>query len=180
MKPRLLHLACVVGVISLLAPLVWAQLVDERAVKAAFVFNLTKYVEWPQPNQELIVGINDDSPTAETLKKVLDGRNSESRPIRVLLFPSDAQLEQCNILYVGHSSPKKWRALLERVRKKSILTVGDSDSFAQDGGIVGLVTTGDHVQIQVNLVAAAEAHLKISSRLLNLSTIVQPTPEVRH
>jgi hypothetical protein len=180
MKPRRLHLACALGVISLLASIAWAQLADERAVKAVFVFNLTKYVEWPQPNQELIVGINDDASTAETLKKVLDGRTSESRPIRVLLFPSEAQLEQCSILYVGHSSPKKWRAVLERVRNKSILTVGDSDSFAQDGGIVGLVTTGDHIQIQVNLVAAGEAHLKISSRLLNLSTIVQQTHEVMH
>jgi len=180
MKPMLLRLACALGLISLLAPLAWTQLVDERAVKAAFVFNLTKYVEWPQPNHELIVGVNDDSPTAETLKKVLDGRNSESRPIRVLLFPSDAQLEQCNILYVGHSSPKKWRAVLERVRNKNILTVGDSDSFAKDGGIVGLVTAGDHIQIEVNLAAAAEAHLKISSRLLHLSTIVQPTHEARH
>jgi hypothetical protein len=181
MKPsRLLRLARALGVISLLAPLACAQLVDERAVKAAFVFNLTKYVEWPHPSQELIVGVDDDSPTAETLKKVLEGRNSESRPIHVLLFPSDAQLEQCNILYLGHSSPKKWRAVLDRVRNKSILTVGDSDSFARDGGIIGLVTAADHVQIQVNLVAASEGHLKISSRLLNLSTIVQPTREVRH
>jgi hypothetical protein len=181
MKPaRLMRLACALGVISLLPSLACAQLADERAVKAAFVFNLTKYVEWLHPSPELIVGVNDDGPTAQTLKEVLDGRNSESRPIRVLLFPSDAQLEQCNILYVGHSSPKKWRAVLDRVRNKSILTVGDSDSFAQDGGIVGLVTAGDHIQIQVNLVAASEAHLKISSRLLNLSTIVQPTHEVRH
>jgi hypothetical protein len=175
-----LRLACALSVIALLAPLACAQLAGEGAVKAAFVFNLTKYVEWPHPSQELIIGVNDDSSTAETLKKVLDGKNSDSRHIRILLLPSDAQLEECDILYLGHSSPKKWRAVLDRVHNKSILTVGDSGSFAQDGGIVGLVKTGDHVEIQVNLAAASEAHLKISSRLLNLATIVQPEREVRH
>jgi hypothetical protein len=175
-----LRLACALGVVALLAPLAWAQGADESAVRAAFVFNLTKYVEWPHPPQELIIGVNDDSSTAETLKKVLDGKNSDSRLIRVLLFPSNAQLEECNILYLGHSSPKKWRAVLDRVHNKSILTVGDSESFARDEGMVSLVTTGDHVQIQVNLVAVSEAHLKISSRLLNLATIVHPEPEVKH
>lgn len=173
-------LACALSLVSLFAPLLSAQLQDERTVKAAFVFNLTKYVEWPHPSQELTIGFVGDGPMGETLQKVLDGKTSESRPIRVLLFPSDEQLQQCNILYIAQSSPKKIRAVVDKVRNKSVLTVGDSDSFARNGGMVGLVRTGDQVQIQVNLEATEESHLKISSRLLNLSTIVQPVATVRN
>lgn len=175
-----LKLVCALGVISLLAVPARAQ-VNERAVKVAFVFNLTKYVEWPQRNSELIVGVVGEGPMVEALETQLAGKSSESRPIRVVEFPSDAQLERCHILYVAYSTPKKARAAVERVRNKSILTVGDSDSFAHDGGMVGLVTAEDHIQIQVNLKAAEEAHLKISSRVLGLATIVETKPaEVGH
>ena len=181
MEP-LFGLSCVFifSLISLFAPLLSAQLKDESAVKAALVFNLTKYVEWPHQSQALTIGFVGDGPMGETLQKVLDGKTSESRPIRVLLFPSDGQLEQCNILYIAQSSPNKIRAAIDKVRNKGVLTVGDSDSFARNGGMVGLVRTGDQVQIQVNLEATEESQLKISSRLLNLSTIVQGTPAVRN
>jgi hypothetical protein len=168
------------GLMSLLAPCLSAQVQDERAVKAAYVFNLTKYVEWPHPNPELTIGFVGEGPMGETLQKVLDGKTSEARPIRVILSPSDEQLQRCNILYIAQSSPKKIRAAVDKVRNKDVLTIGDSDSFARNGGMVGLVRTGDQVQIQVNLEASEEAHLKISSRVLNLSTIVQPAPGVRN
>lgn len=173
-------LVCALSLVSLFAPLLSAQSQDERAVKAAFVFNLTKYVEWPHPSQELVIGFVGDGPMGEMLQKVLDGKTSEARPIRVLLFPSDEQLQQCSILYVAQSAPKKIRAVVDKVRNKGVLTVGDSDSFARNGGMVGLVRTGDQVQIQVNREATEESHLKISSRLLNLSTIVQTVPAVRN
>jgi hypothetical protein len=174
----LIFAACVIGVIPGLVLPTRAQVQDDRAVKVAFVFNLTKYVEWPHPSQELIVGVMGDGPMAEALPMLLAGRSSESRPIRVVVSPSDAQLESCQLLYIAYSSPKKVLTAIQRVRKMSILTVGDSDSFARDGGMVGLVSTEDHIQIQVNLEATAEGHLKISSRLLELSTIVKTKPGV--
>ena len=179
-RATLAGLACALILILQFVPLLSAQLQDERAVKAAFVFNLTKYVEWPHPSQELTIGFVGDGPMGETLQKVLDGKTSESRHIRVLQFPSDGQLQQCSILYIAQSSPNKIRAIVNKVRNKGVLTVGDSDSFARNGGMVGLVRAGEQVQIQVNLEATQESQLKISSRLLNLSTIVQPVPAVRN
>jgi len=177
-RVTLAGLAIALSLVSLFAPLLSAQLQDEGAVKAAFVFNLTKYVEWPHPSQDLTIGFIGDGPMGETLQKMLDGKTSESRPVRVLLYPSDERLEQCNILFIAQSSPKKIRATLDKVRNKGVLTVGDSDSFARNGGMIGLVRTGDQVQLQVNLEATEASRLKISSRLLNLATIVRATPAV--
>ncbi len=176
---RLACWLCALLAASLLAPFLNAQVLDERAIKVAYVFNLTKYVEWPHAGSQLVLGFVGDGSMGEALEKMLTGKTSESRVIRVVLSPKDEALEQCDVLYVAYSSPKKVRATLDRVRSKSVLTVGDTESFPKEGGMVGLVKTGQQVQIQVNLEAVREARLKISSRVLDLATIVHSTTEAR-
>lgn len=157
-----------------------AQSHDERSVKAAFVFNLTKYVEWPQPNSEMVIGYLGEEGTGEIFKKMLDGKRSGSQSIRVLLLPSTADLQRCQILYVAESSENKVRVALEQVRGKSVLTVGDTDSFIREGGMVGLITMGEQIQIKISLEVAQESRLKISSRLLSIATLVKPVAEARN
>jgi len=155
-----------------------AQFQDESAVRAAFVFNLTKYVEWPHPGDEIVIGFVGDEHMGETLRKTLAGKTVESRPIRVVLSPTDDELQHCHLLYITHSSSKTLHAALDKVRSKGVLTVGDTDSFTREGGIIGLVRSGEQIQIQVNLEMAQESQLKISSRLLNLATLVKSAPGV--
>lgn len=150
----------------------WAQH-EERSVRAAFVYNLTKYVEWPHPGKELVIGFVGDDGIGDTLQKVLAGKSNQERTIRVVLSPSDEELQACNLVYVGYSSTEKIRGVLEKVRNKSILSVGESNHFALDGGMVGLVRVGDEIQIQVNLDEVQRGRLKISSRLLNLAVIAR-------
>lgn len=150
----------------------WAQH-EERSVRAAFVYNLTKYVEWPHPDKELVLGFVGDDGVGETLQKVLAGKSSPDRPIRVVISPSDEELQRCDLVYVGYSSKEKIRGVLEKLRDKNILSVGESDRFAGEGGMVGLVRVGDEIQIQVNLDEVQARGLKISSRLLNLAVIAR-------
>jgi hypothetical protein len=178
-RPMMTRLACVLILLLLTALAGRAQLRDERAVKAAFVFNLTKYVEWPQASNEMLIGFVGEGPTGDVLKNMLDGKTSESRPIRVLLSPSDQELERCNILYIADPSPPRIRATLDRVHGRSILTVGDTGSFVRQGGMISLVTVGEQVQIQVSVETAQASQLKISSRLLNIAIIVRPIAEAR-
>ncbi len=181
MKLRLFAQAtCLLALLFFRASPSGAQPHDEHTVKAALVFNLTKYVEWPQGNSEFVIGFIGEGSMGEVLKSMLDGKTSESRTIHVLLSPSDQDLARCNLLYIAEPSPKNIHAALDRVRDKSILTVGDSDSFVREGGMIGLVTMGDLVKIQVRLQAAQDSHLKISSRLLNIAILVPSTPEARN
>ena len=128
----------------------WGQH-EERSVRAAFVYNLTKYVEWPRAGKELVIGFVGDDGIGETLQKVLAGKSAQERVIRVVLSPSDEELQRCDLVYVGYSAKEKIREVLEKVRGKEILSVGESGHFALDGGMVGLVRVGDEIQIQVNL-----------------------------
>ena len=159
--------------LSTLAPWSSGQMQDERAVRAAFVYNLTKYVEWPRPGSELVIGFIGEGSMGGILEKMLVGKTSASRTIRVLLSPSDEQFAQCNVLYVAQASSEQIHSALDKARNKGILTVGETASFPREGGMIGLVRAGDQILIQVNLDVVQEARLKISSRLLNLSTIVR-------
>jgi len=167
-------LACALGLLALLPSVSGSQSQDERAVRAAYVFNLSRYVEWPSEKKELVIGFIGPRDTGEFLLKMLDGKKSESRPIHVMLFPSDDELPRCSMLYIADSQAKKIRATLEKVEDKSIVTVGEADSFTQIGGMVGLVKVGELIQMQVNLEATQRAGIKISSRMLNLAMIVRP------
>jgi hypothetical protein len=176
---RMTYTRAVAVMIGLCCALVWhsaahAQVRDERAVKAAFVYNLTRYVEWPQARKELLIGVIGDPQTGQVLKSVLEGKMSDSATIRVLLAPSDNELDQVAVLYVAGSSPNVIEEALRRARNKSALTIGETETFARAGGMVALVTVEDHVHIFVNLQASEAKDLKISSRLLNLASIVKP------
>ena len=150
----------------------FAQSADESAVKAAFVFNLTKYVEWPQTNsKELLIAVLADSNMTETLKRMLDGKTSQSRLIKVVAYV-DGVPDHFDLLYVGNSPHKKLPPLLLRARTNEALTVGDTVSFAHEGGMVGLLKAGDHIEMEINLEEVQSAHLKISSHLLALTGLV--------
>jgi hypothetical protein len=150
-----------------------AQVHNPDAVKAAFVYNLTKYVEWRETRDELIIGFVGSGPMGRHLSS-LAGKTSESRVIYVVEFPSEEAIGNCDILFVGAISAKSRRGLLQKVQAKGILTVSDEASFTREGGMVGLVTVGDHVQLEINLGAVQAAHLKISSRLLTVAVLVNP------
>lgn len=176
-RPFFALVCALLGVLVLLSQplLLSAQQHDERAVRAAFVYNLAKYVEWPSGGNEFVVGFFGEDELGELLRQTLLGKTIGAKSIRVVLNPSDAELESCDLVYLSQSAPNKFSPVLEKLRKRSTLTVGQNDSFARHGGMVGLVRSGDHIQIQVNLEAAQRAGLKIDSRLLNLAVIVHTT-----
>jgi len=152
---------------------------DERAVRAAFVFNLTKYVSWPQPHNRLVLGVVGQGSMGAVLKQVLDGKVSDGRRIVVVLHPSDAELRDCDLLYVEESSQVTIRSILDRIRSRSVLTIGDADQFTRTGGMVALVRSGDQIEIHVNLDTLRGRQLEMSSRLLSLAVIVSGSGGIR-
>ena len=174
--PLLIALA---ALLPLLAAAANAQVHNADAVKTAFVYNLTKYVEWRHPRDELIIGFVGAGPMGERLQSSLSGRVSESKIIRIVLLPSEEVLGNCDILFLGAMPAKSRRAYLQKVLPKSVLTVSDAESFTNQGGMVGLLTRGDHVQIEINLEAVQAARLTISSRLLNVAVLVHPAAAAR-
>lgn len=149
-----------------------AQSRDERAVRAAYLYNLIKFVQWPAPGTQLTVAFTGDAGTSDVIGHLLDGKTSDGQTIRVASSGADQDLQHCSVLYVAAASDRDVRRTLDRVKGRGVLTVGESDAFARAGGMVALVNSGDHIRIEVNLDATQAAGILISSRMLGLATIV--------
>ena len=154
------------------------QSIDEIQFKAAFIYNVAKFVEWPpaafkSPTDPLVSCILGDSPVESVLAqatsdKAIGGRKFVARQISAV-----GQAAGCHILFVSSSQRKRWRSMADAVKDRGVLTVGESEGFAADGGVINFKPEGDRIRIQVNLEAARREGLQLSSKLLSVSEIVK-------
>ncbi len=151
---------------------------DEYQVKAAFLYNFAKFVEWPpgtftnstDPIGICIVGQN---PFGSTLENMVQGKKVGDRPFTVRQLPNAQQAIHCQILFIGAAEWKRTRALLDELKNPGVLTVGETDDFTALGGIIAFRLEGTRVRIRVDLQAAERAKLRISSKLLSLAEIAK-------
>jgi hypothetical protein len=148
----------------------------EHQVKAAFLYNFARFVEWPPDtpsgDASFTIGVLGTDPTSLALEETVQGKSVGGRTIQVRAVKSHEEAAQCHMLFVGSETPERLARLLKALRGTAVLTVGDSDTFAREGGIVNFVMQDHHVRFAVNTDAAERAGLKISSKLLQLAIIV--------
>jgi len=154
---------------------------SEYQVKAAILCNLAKYVDWQpasfsQTNSPLVVGVLGEDNFGDDLRRMMQDKTINGRRLFLKRLTSGEDLKSAHVLFISTSDKKRLTDILEKLRDTSVLTVGESDSFTQLGGIINLATKDHRIRQEVNLAAAERAHLKISSKLLNISDVVQCKP----
>jgi hypothetical protein len=151
----------------------------EYQVKAAFLYNFAKFVEWPdaQPRAPFVIGVLGEDPFGPVLDQTVTGKTVMSRPFAVRRLADAADAPQVDILFIAASERARLPEVLGRLRGANVLTVGDSESFVDRGGMVGFRTAGNMVRFDINLREANRAGLKISSQLLRLAGHVVPVEE---
>lgn len=148
----------------------------EYEVKAAFLYQFSKFVEWPvnafnaSPNT-IYIGVVDGGPMASALQAI-EGKEAKGRQVVVKRFKGLKDLEFCHILFIGSGMEGRLAEILDQLKGASTLTVSDIDGFARRGGMINLITVEDKVQFEINVDAAERAKLQISSHLLRLARIV--------
>jgi hypothetical protein len=148
-------------------------------VKAGFLFNLAKFVEWPdaafpsarEPMTFSIVGAD---PLGHALSRAVYGQSIKGRTVTVRKYNFGDDLRSCQVLFVSASEQARLTEILSSVLGASILTVSDARRFAEAGGIVPMAVEEDRVHLSVNHDAAAVAKLQIGAQLLTLSHIIHP------
>jgi len=179
---RLMLLIVMLGLVVVGAPSAWAQ--DERPmdyqVKAAFLINFPKYVDWPAgvfaaPNSPITVGVfGDDNVAKEFQNMIQGGLVISGHPVLLKRIQTEADIgTDCQILFIAGVEQSRATATLEKLKGSAVLTVGESENFLEQGGVVNLVPKNHKIRLQVNLTAASQAHLKISSRLLVAADVVK-------
>jgi YfiR/HmsC-like len=152
---------------------------SEPQVKAAFLLNFPKYVDWPSEafaatNSPIIFAVLYDNEVATELRRMSAGKVINGRPVEFKLLTSEQECDQrLHILFVGPSGQRPVSDVLGRVQKASVLTVGESDDFLDKGGVINFTRRDRNVRVQVNLEAASLARLKISSKLLSVADAVK-------
>jgi YfiR/HmsC-like len=155
-----------------------AKEMDEYKVKALFLVNFAQFVQWPSsvfedPGAPLSICVLGSNPFGDALERVVNHKLVDGRPLTVRRVSDTNQASHCQILFIAQANAGKARALLAAMQAASVLTVGEADGFASDGGVINLKLQGGSVRLQVNVAAAEQKQLRISSKLLTLAEIVK-------
>lgn len=165
-----------IGIVVLLGMLCPSTLaakdIREGDVKAAFVLNFIKFVEWPDsafqsPEDPIVLSVLGNDPTEAALAS-LDGMKTSGRRVVVRKVPALSALERCHVLYVGASEKKELPAILAVVQRRPVLTIADFEGFTGRGGTIGFIRQDDRVGFEINEDAARKAEMKIDVKLLYL------------
>jgi len=152
------------------------QDVNEYEVKAGFIFNFTKFLQWPQtafPSAEepFAIGILGKDSIGDYLQNTIAEEQVEGRSIVVRKFKDAKEVEDCRILFIGKAEDVA--PALEAVKGKGTLTVSDTPDFCMKGGIVTFYDEDNMIRLEINPRAAKEENLEISSKLLRIARIYQ-------
>jgi hypothetical protein len=179
MKRLLLQIAAVVvTVVSFGWPSPASDAHLEYEVKAAFLYNFAKFVGWPErafdrPDDPLVFCIHGTDRFGESIDAIVDGRKAHGREIVVRHDAGAEDLDGCHLLFLTGNDSRSVAQIVHELGDTSVLTVGEAPSFADDGGIIGLVVDGGKVKFEINATSAERAGLRVSSQLLKLARSVK-------
>lgn len=146
----------------------------ENRVKAAYLYNFLLFVNWPEtapaadPQTPWRVCVLGETGLAEALQPMA-GRRARGRPVELEPLHDTASLAGCQVVFLAASSATRLPDVVAAARGDAVLTVSDAPGFAQRGGMIGFVLHDGRIRIEVNLAAARQAGLEISSKLLEVA-----------
>jgi hypothetical protein len=155
---------------------------DESQVKAMFVYNFLKFVEWPvnaslRAKDPFVVLIIGEGATADATEHFLESKTLGERPLVVRRAQWDQSLAGARAAFVVERDPKKLHRVLDAAAAAGVLTIGEGESFTTRGGVIGLLVENRRVRFDVDTSAAQIAGLRVSSKLLALTRTVRSSTD---
>jgi len=167
------------GVTPLLAqPEDGSVLSRENTIKAAYLYQFGRYIEWPaksfpSPDAPFVIGVLKDDPIAADLEQIAQLKKIQDRPIQLHKFSSPVDVKPCHILFMSTKlSLETQEEIIHRMQGKGILLVGDGSSFLEKGGMVRFAVEDNKVRVIIARKAAEQAGLAISAKLLQVAQVV--------
>jgi len=150
----------------------------KNQVEALFLFNFAKYVDWPAAafpgtNAPIIIGVMGEDRFADDLRHVVESKTVNGRPFVIKPLATDSEVSGCHILFISESQASRTGSILDKARTLPVLTVGEDEPFARNGGIITFVLRNGNVRLDIDLTSARKAGVTISSRLLAVADVVK-------
>jgi hypothetical protein len=172
------RLAYALQLVLLSASGVCSQAINEYEIKAAYLYNFAKFVEWPaqtfrndkDPMQICILGEN---PFGNMLRDTVRGKSAGGRSLVVRDIGDISEAPACQILFISASEHKRLKSILSGRRMTGVLTVGETEGFCAQAGVVNFKPENGRIVFEINLDAAAQANVRVSANVLGLAQIVR-------
>jgi hypothetical protein len=148
---------------------------SEYQIKAAFLINFARFVDWPEAggaSDPFILCVVGRDPFGAILDDTASGKTVNGRTLVIRRVATIPEVRPCQMAFLPASDMYRFDEMAASLKDRPVLTVGEAKAFALRGGHINFVMQGDRVHFEINPSAAALAHLRISSRLLLLATIV--------
>lgn len=150
--------------------------VGEYRLKAAVLFHFAQFVEWPpaalgNAGAPFVICIAGENPFHDDLEEAVQGKSIASRAVQIRHLKQTQAAQECHVLFVTKDDANL-AGRVSTLRKTPVLTVGESDDFLEQGGIIRMFVEDRKIRFEINQGAAEAANLKISSRLLLLAKTV--------
>ena len=150
---------------------------SEYQVKALCLYNFAKYVDWPAESfaeaaTPICIGVVGKDDFADALRTVVQGKAINGRVIAIQTFKPNEDASKCHILFVGALANKRLQEILQPIKSSPVLTVGEGAAFEKAGGVIRFVIRDNKVRFDIDVAAARQARLRISSKLLGLADAV--------
>jgi len=150
---------------------------SEYRVKLAFLYNFAQFVQWPvdafpQPAAPLTICVVGENPFDGEIEQSLRGRTIGGHPLKLIRLSPEMNPRSCQMIFVRAGEMKSAARFFALSRGSNTLTVGEATDFAKRGGIINLVKDENRLRFEINIEAAGQTRLKISSKLLSLARIV--------
>ena len=150
---------------------------SEYEVKAAFLYNFAKFVEWPAASFKgdttpFVLGIVGEDPFGSTLSALVEREQVKGRPVEIRRYHEGEDFAGCHLLFISRSEAARLSQLLPLAEKHSVLTVSEHPDFLSQGGMINFALVKQSVRFDINKKATTQAGLKISSKLLAVARAV--------
>jgi hypothetical protein len=149
-----------------------AQSSNDYKFHSVFMYNFTKYIQWPSNSGDFVIGVLGNSGIYADLERLVQNRTVGSQKIVVKKFSSAASVESCNMLFIPSSQSKNLDELKERAKRENILLVTESPGMAQKGSNINFVLKDGKWKFELNEQATKDAGIRVSSELMKLAIAV--------
>jgi hypothetical protein len=144
-------------------------------IKAVYIYNFTKYIEWPKDYREtsFVIGVLGDTPLYSELEKISATKTVFEQRIEVKKFTSASDLNKCHILYIASGSKEPFSSVVSKIQSFSTLIVTDTPGMAAKGSAINFVIMANRQKFELNESNAVKYNLKVSNSLEALAILVK-------
>ena len=167
-KSLAVGMVAVIGILGLGNNKAYGQ--DLGRYQALYIYNFTKYIQWPNAGQQVVIGVLGSGTINRELEKMVDSKRGDK--LKFVKLSSFDKLGDCNIIFVAKDQERNLKLVLEKTEGKSILIISEDEKSVEKGAGISFFLEDDKLRFSINKSAVESRKMKISGSLLTLARVI--------